>query len=361
MVAQSRYSGYLGPLLVILTIVLLAIWLSRGSSNQAQQRNWISGWQTQASFHLARRAPAAVAHNGYLYVIGGIDGVDRYVMSVEYAPILADGQLGQWQQTRPIKQGRFYNAAVAYQGYLYTLGGGSGATGEQNHPIASVERSQINSDGSLGEWQTISRLLTPRRGLKTVIRDNTIYAIGGYDGHFLKSVERTSIQADGMLGDWQIERHESIIDRYIHSAALAGDTIYLLGGHMRNPNQASYSDVESSRIQPDKQLSPWQLQTHGLLMPRLVAESFSLGRFLYIAGGHTGSQRLTSVEVAAINSSGQLTPWRQTTPLPIARSAYAAATDGTHVFLLGGGGDGVPLNSVVMATTNPRGDLGYRN
>ena len=357
---QSKQGGLLGPLLFILSLILAVIWLSSGSSNQARQHNWINGWQATAPMQLARRAPAAATYNGFIYVIGGIGANDRYVQPVEFAAIHDDGTLGPWQQTSSIIAGRFYNAAIADNGFIYTFGGGSGDTGKQNYPIASVERARISPDGSLGPWQTISQMLSPRRGLKTVIHNNTIYAIGGYDGRFLKSIERTTIQADGLLSNWQMEQHESIIDRYIHSAAIAGDNIYLLGGHMRNPNQASYRDVEFSQIITGKQLSPWQIENHGLQTPRLVAEAFSLGQYLYIAGGHTGNQRLNSVEVAKIDKSGRLQAWRYTSALPIARSAYAAATYKNFVYLIGGGGDGQPLRSVAMTSANLRGELGYQ-
>ena len=357
---QNKQSGPLGPLLFILCLVMAVIWLSSGSSNQARQLNWSNGWKSVTPLQLARRAPAAATYNGFIYVIGGIDANDRYVQPVEYAPILEDGSLGEWKQTSPIIEGRFYNAAIAHNGFIYTLGGGSGDTGKLNYPIASVERTQINPDGSLGPWQTISHTLSPRRGLKIVIHDNTIYAIGGYDGRFLKSVERTTIQANGSLDNWQMEQYESIIDRYIHSAAIVGDSIYLLGGHMRNQNQASYSDVESSEAMANKQLSPWQIANHGLQTPRLVAESFTLGQYLYIAGGHTGNQRLNSVEVAKIDNDGQLQAWRYASPLPVARSAYAATTYKNYVYLIGGGGDGQPLGSIDMASANLRGQLGYQ-
>ena len=358
MLTTRKFSGHLGPLLFIAAIVLVAIWLSSGSSNKPKQANWVTGWQTLNSFALARRAPAAVAHNGYLYVVGGIDGNERYVHTVEYAPILEDGKLGTWQRTSSILEGRFYNATVAFNGFLYTLGGGSGAPGEQNYPIASVERAPINADGSLGPWQNIGQMLTSRRGLKTVLHNNILYAIGGYDGRFLKSIEQAEIHADGSMSNWQMEQHESIIDRYIHSAAATDKAIYLLGGHMRDP-EASYSDVESSSIQVNTQLSPWKIENHGLLTPRLVAEAFTLGPYLYIAGGHTGNQRLTSVEVARINIDGSLKPWRNTTDLSLARSAFAAATYQNYVYVLGGGGEGQPLNSVHMASANLHGELGY--
>lgn len=354
-------SGLRQPIAFIFILVAGAtfVWLVNGSSNQAKQSGWVKGWREVTPFQLPRRAPAATTYNGYLYVVGGIDSDGRYVQPAEYAPILADGRLGQWRQTSSLVEGRFYNAAVAHNGFLYTLGGGGGAPGDQNYPIASVERAMINGDGSLGPWQTVSRLTTPRRGLKTVLHGNTLYAIGGYDGRFLKSTEQATILDDGRLSEWRMAQHESIIDRYIHSAAAADDVIYLLGGHMRHPDTPSYSNVESSRIQADRQLAPWRIEDHGLLSPRLVAAAFTLGNHLYIAGGHSGSERLTSVEMARIDNTGALAPWRHTTPLPAARSASAAATDGNYVYLLGGGGDGHPLNSVVMAGANLQGELGY--
>lgn len=347
------------PAIVITLLIAMFIWLAGGSSTQPKIEQWQSGWQALNSFHHARRAPAAVAYGNHLYIVGGIDGNDRYVHTVEYAQIEGDGRLGPWQLGSALNEGRFYNAVVAANGYLYTLGGGSGERGQENYPLDSVERARINSDGSLGPWQMISHMNTARRGLKSAIHHNTLYAIGGYDGQFLKSIERVTLNQDGTLGSWQMEQHESIIDRYIHSAAIHDKTLYLLGGHMRDPAKASYGDVELSHVQPDQTLSSWQIEPHALLTPRLVAESFTLNNYLYIAGGHTGSDRLTSVEVTRIKADGGLDNWRYTSPLPLPRSAYAVATHQNRVYLLGGGGDELPLNSVHMATANHRGDLGF--
>lgn len=346
------------PIIMLSLLIALVTWLASGSSTQPKTAHWQSGWKTENSFNFARRAPAAAAYGEHLYLVGGIDGDDQYVRTVEYSHIASDGTLGPWQLGSDLNEGRFYNAVVAANGYLYTLGGGSGERGHENYPLDSVERAKINDDGSLGPWQLISQMNTARRGLKTVVHHNTLYVIGGYDGQFLKSSEHTTLNADGTLGDWAMEPHESIIDRYIHSAASYEETLYLLGGHMRDPTKASYGDVESSRIQADHNLSAWQIEPQALLAPQLVAEAFTLNHYLYIAGGHTGSDRLTSVEVSRIKANGDLGDWRYTTPLTLPRSAYAVATHQNHVYVLGGGGDDLPLNSVEMATANYRGDLG---
>jgi hypothetical protein len=353
------FKRFVLPVIGLALLIAAIVWLASGSSTQPKNQQWQRGWQTENPFNYARRAPAAVVYGNHLYIVGGIDGEDHYVRAVEYAQIGHNGRLGPWQVSGDLNEGRFYNAVVAANGWLYTLGGGSGERGHENYPLNSVERAQINNDGSLGPWQVVSHMTTARRGLKTVLHHNTLYAIGGYDGQFLKSSERAALKPDGTLGSWQVEQHESIIDRYIHSDTRHGDTLYLLGGHMRDPGQASYGDVELSRFQPDQRLAPWQIEPNALLTPRLVAEAFTLNNYLYIAGGHTGSDRLNSVEVARIKSNGELEPWRYTTPLPQPRSAYAVATDKNHIYVLGGGGDGPPLNSVQMASANHHGDLGF--
>ena len=346
------------PLLLVVAVVATFVWLIQGSSNTPRQTHWQPQWQSLESFALARRAPSAVAHNGYLYVIGGIDAHDRYVDSVEFAPILADGRLGPWRQTSALREGRFYAAAVAWNDDLYVIGGGRGERGRDNYPIASVERAQILPDGSLGPWSTVNYLTTPRRGLTAVNAGDRIYAIGGYNGEFLKSVEHATIEPGGNLGAWQAESHESLIDRYIHSTALMGDRIFLLGGHMRDLQQTSYGDVESAAIGADGHLSPWRIEPHNLLTPRLVAQAFALNNVLYIVGGHTGGQRLASVESSHLTRQGTLNPWRYNTALPAPRSAAAIATYERYVYVLGGGGDAAPLSSVVMAQQSADGTLG---
>ncbi|MFC1750406.1 hypothetical protein ACFL2V_16520 [Pseudomonadota bacterium] len=340
-------------------IIAFFIWVIPGSSNTPAQSAWVNTWKVEPSFHYPRRAPAAAAYKDFLYVVGGIDGNERYVHTVEYTAINNDGTLANWKTTSALNDGRFYNAVIAANGYLYAIGGGSGKPGNDNYPIDTVERAAIHADGSLGEWKIINSLITPRRGLKTVFYKNNIYAIGGYDGRFLKSTERATIRPDGSLTPWQMEKHDSIIDRYIHSATIVDKHVYLLGGHMKDPLQTSYSDVEFSHIQGNMHIGKWQFQTHSLQVPRLVAEAFSLNRYVYIAGGHTGNNRLTSVEMSRVNKNGELTPWKQTTPLLLPKSAYAVATYKNHVYLLGGAGEQRPLNNVHMASANIRGELGY--
>lgn len=308
----------------------------------------LSDWRLTSNFKYPRRALAAVAVNDYLYVLGGINDNDEYVKAVEYARINTDGTLGAWRTTSALAEGRFYLAAVGTNNYLYALGGATGPRGDDNQPIASVECAKINADGSLGAWQLHNYLTTPRRGLKTVKYNNQVYAIGGYNGIFLKSVERATVQPDGSLGEWQLEKEASAIDRYIHSAAIFDNHIYLLGGHVRSAQKISYGDVEMTSIQADGTLLPWRIETSTLQIPRFIAAAFAMNNQVYMLGGHDGQYRLDSVERAPIDAQGHVGDWSFAGKLNTARSAAAVAVQGETVYVLGGMGERA-LNSVEMA------------
>ena len=321
--------------------------------------NWEPVWKMTQSFNIPRRALAAVATHNHVYVIGGVDANGDYATSVEYSTIGDHGELGPWRATSSLNEGRFYLAAVVSGSYIFALGGGSGAIGEDNRPVATVERAKINSDGSLSEWKILPDMHLPRRGLKAVSVNNRIYAIGGYSGVFLKSIEHAAVEPDGALGSWQVDPQQALLDRYIHSAAVNGQYLYLLGGHVQRTDKMSYGDVESSKILDNGYLSPWNIEKSHLLVPRFIASAFALRGHLYMVGGHNGGNRLKNVEFAPIHTDGRIGDWRATTPLNIARSAAATAVYGDYVYVAGGMSNDRVLNSVEMATAISNGQLGY--
>jgi len=106
-------------------------------------------WNSASPYTTPRQGHTSVAYNGFLYVIGGTtDDVTRY-NDVQFAPINADGSLGTWQTTTPFYNGRRGHTSVAYNGYLYVIGGTPTGGGLLN----DVQYAPINPDGSLGTWQ----------------------------------------------------------------------------------------------------------------------------------------------------------------------------------------------------------------
>ena len=63
----------------------------------------------------------AVAYNGYVYQIGGYAG--GATAAVYYAPIYNGGNIGPWSSTTSLPAATYQATAVAYNGYVYQIGG----------------------------------------------------------------------------------------------------------------------------------------------------------------------------------------------------------------------------------------------
>jgi hypothetical protein len=355
---RAKGRGIAVAVIVLLFAVSAVAWLY-GTFTTRHPPGWTPGWRLVGGFHTPRRALAAATDGRYLYVIGGVDDRGAYVKTVEYARIGPDGVPGPWRPTSPLASGRIYLAAAYLNGYVYALGGGTGPLGSDNTPTALVERAAVGDDGRLGPWQRQAYMTTPRRGLKVVSYRNHIYAIGGYNGTFLKSVERADVDTGGDITDWTLEEEQSVLERYIHSAALWRNRIYLLGGHVHNQFKMDYGDVESTMIRPDGHTAPWEIEHSVLQVPRFVASAFAMGGYLYMVGGHNETRRLRSVEFAKIRHNGHVDTWQYAAPLQVERSATALAVAGDTVYVLGGMGEDRVLNEVEMARQDDDGRLGY--
>jgi len=225
-------------------------------------------WQNVNPMGDYRAGLASVAVNGHLYALGGLgfDGVEK--LGVEHTIINSDGSLGTWDTLNPMTTSRNGFAAVAANNYIYAIGGDSSGTGG----ASTVERASILSDGTLGAWELISELTSARIGLAAVVADDYIFIIGGaldlgtdnpVTSTVMNIVERARINADGSLGSW--ETVNSMIEkRYHHSAVVANGNIYAIGGSAWIP---PLSSVEFAHINGDGTLSAWQPAT-SLLFPR---------------------------------------------------------------------------------------------
>jgi len=143
----------------------------------------INSWSTAASMSLARQAFAAVAVNGKIYAIGGLDagGVLVDTATVE----VYDPATNAWcANTGPntvqcptlpahMPTARFGLAAAAVNGKIYAIGGRDGNNGALN----TVEV----YDPSSNSWSTAASMPTARDSLAAADANRVIYAFGGRD------------------------------------------------------------------------------------------------------------------------------------------------------------------------------------
>jgi hypothetical protein len=123
---------------------------------------------------------AAFAYGGYLYSVGGDhssgSGSDHN-QGVFYAPLnINDGSVGTWTSTNWLT-GNYSTRGYALVGnYLYAFGGivSGGASN-----TASTEYAAINSDGSVGTWASTTSLPTAYADMQTATIGGCVYLVGG--------------------------------------------------------------------------------------------------------------------------------------------------------------------------------------
>ena len=104
-------------------------------------------------------SPSLAAGKGYLFVAGGrISGASAPTDVVLSAKINADGSLGAWQSVTKLPSPLHDFAFVAFKGRLY-VAGGVGAAARTNEVLSAT----INADGTLGAWDTSNAKLPAAR------------------------------------------------------------------------------------------------------------------------------------------------------------------------------------------------------
>lgn len=324
-------------------------------SKASQDTVWIPGWKETSSLNVPRAGAATVVHNNFIYMIAGVDG-RNFLRSTEYAPILADGRIGEWKMGPRLIEDRGFTEAVVKNGFIYVVGGGNGPNGQ--HLLTTVERAKINPDGSLSEWrQETNRTVLPRRCTKLSLIGDYLYSFGGFGGTLLDSVEYAKIEADGSVGKWTMTSEPMTLPRYVNSVKNAAGMAFVIGGHDQDKG-VGIVDVEWAKPQQNGDMHSWQ-KTSPLQTGRYGLASAKYNKTLYILGGLTGLEYLSSIEKSQVLTEGGLTAWTETTAMSVPRATFSAFTHKGYFYVLGGTNRDGYLRSVEYAEINAQGDLGF--
>ncbi len=295
----------------------------------------LSGWQATSSLTVPRSSHAAVAHNGYLYVLGGSDGTENWIDHVEYAPILADGTVGSWSATTAMPYPTRMHEAFVHGDNLYVVGG----NGTSGAILDDVIYAPINADGSLGAWTATTGLPSPSYEFALVVHNDTVVVLGGGFTR-TQTVEYATINADGSVGAWQ-SGPDLLQPRQRHAAALHNGTVFLIGG---DDGTLTYVlDVEYSTIGAGGAPGAWAAGTP-LSASRMPVDAAVVGDYLFAIGARAAPG---TVEYSQMMEDGTMGPWEPASPFYSA-SLHAAAVSGSYIYVTGGYYVG-PLGTVEFA------------
>lgn len=320
---------------------------------------WVPDWKPAAPLAAPRAGAAIIVVGDTLFLIGGVDG-KNFLDTTEYARIRKDGSLYPWQAGPRLNEARGFIDAAVHNGFVYVAGGGNGPNG--HHLLRSVERARILPNGTLGPWQTENNQMNvARRCSKVIATDTDLFAFGGFGGTLLDTVERAAFRPDGSIGEWQLETKSMLMPRYVNSVKKWGvkkwgSAAYVVGGHDQTKG-VGITDVEWSPLS-NPEVRNWQA-TQPLQIGRYGLSTAAQGDYLYALGGLTGLEYLDSVEKSRVQADGQLSAWSMTTPLDEPRAMFSVINYQDWIYVVGGTSRKNYLSSVVYATTNQTADLGY--
>ena len=318
---------------------------------------WVASWKETSPMISVRSGSAAIEVNGVIHMIGGVGGKNfEFTNTTEYARIQEDGSLSEWQPGPSLNVERGFIGAAIKGSFVYVVGGGRGPNG--SILLDSIERAEINKDGTLGEWKPEeSRLNTERRCARILALNNNLYAFGGFGGILLDSVEQVEIKPDGSLDSWLMLNDQMNEARYIHGVESAGEILYAIGGHDKAKG-LGITGVEWSREDDEGLLQPWA-KTAPLKEGRYGLATAQHGDYLYAMGGLSGAAYLDTVEKARLKPEGGVASWGPTTKLPANREGFNAIVVDDRIYLFGGTNISGFTNQVFFAGFNDKGDMGF--
>lgn len=328
---------------VIVSLLFIGLFLI-SSNNVSAAENSLGQWNLTSSFNNDRYAPATTSTENFVYILNGFiqeNGNNYDLASVEFAPVNSDGTLGSWQSTSSTNIPRYNASAVISGNHIYIIGGqnSSGIT-------TTVEMATINSDGTLSSWEFVNNLTTHRVAQSSVSVNGYIYAIGGItnnnlgaNGSIISSVEKAQVNSDGTLGSWELTSSMNV-GRGIFGAAATNDTIYAIGGEQNiydnpAPDYPLGKSVEAASINSDGTLGPWSYVSF-LNSNRQALGAAIIGDSLYAVGGTYTPSEAYLVEVVTINSDGSLGSWAYTTSMNSPRSYLGVVTAQNKIYAIGG-------------------------
>lgn len=223
-----------------------------------------------------RKGLSLVAYNGFLYAIGGIDGSGNYTNTVFIAKLGVNGEPSLWHPTDTNKNNwdywytagtlssnRAFSSAVAYNNRLYLLGG---RTSSGNNGVNTAQLANINPNGTLGSWTSVTNLPSVRYGHGAQIYNGYLYLIGGNSGGTLQdTVQYIKINDDGTLVSSWASTNSFTSARQNwggNNTVIYGGYMYLMGG-CSAINGSGYctavaDDVQLVSINADGSVGNWR-------------------------------------------------------------------------------------------------------
>ncbi len=335
-------------------------------------------WQTATpTFPVNRWNHATAVAGGYIYVTGGNDGTSNQT-SVYWAkfntstfnlqsPNPGNGACSNWctNSAYNLPAARAAHSMVAYNGFLYVIGGKDSSCAGANNVCGTVYIAKLGANGEPSLWHPTdtnkANWVYWYSSANTVVAayagaaayNNRLYLAGGQDNTTLNGVttmQEADLLPTGDIGSWTTTGMVALPSaRWSHTIQIYNDRMYLVGGVSGAISTANLKNtVEYIRILSDGTMSgSWKSTTSFTTARMTFGGTFSAiwGGYLYITGGCTAitTSGCTSpsgiagdVQLASINADGTITDWGTISGVTSSRIGFGLVAWRNTLYAIGG-------------------------
>jgi hypothetical protein len=257
----------------------------------------------------------------------------------------AASDVGTWLTTTVLPQTLSgHRAAVWNNQYVYIVGGWNDVTYS-----SAVYRATIQAGGISG-WSTLNSLPVALKDAAVVIGTNTIYVIGGRDGsQAYNTIYYATINTDASIGTWQTSSVPLPVARWGHTAVYLNGYIYVAGGAAVLTETSALNTVYYTKVLADNTLASF---TTGTALPatRNRHTMVTYNSMLYVLGGFaTGGTKVSTVYYCTPGVNGANGAWSTGTALPVTISNHSSVVINGLIMVLAGETGGTLSNTVYYA------------
>lgn len=176
-----------------------------------------SAWSTTTSFNVARSGTTAQAYANNLYLFGGHDG-SNYLSDSQFTQINTDGTIDAWSYSTSLPTPISQADGFVSNGYMYLIGGREDdTTCQPNSLVAPISANTSivsgNNPTGVGEWyETIERYTGDRYGNAVSYYDGLVYIMGGGCGATTTYTGANRVVQSTIQSQPQVAKYSYMID-----------------------------------------------------------------------------------------------------------------------------------------------------
>jgi len=185
-----------------------------------------NSWSTETFLTYARDNAAAVSLDDHIYVVGGHHEDTGHGFSLDMVERYNPSQGGSWETVVSLNHRRDGLGAVAMDGKIYAIGG----LEYEIHVTPPTWDGWLEIyDPSTDSWTDGPSMLTPRSHFGTAVVGDRIYTIGGWDG--IDSISPAVEYYDVTQGEWFTDTPLPVALTGVRAVTI-GNNIYAVGGYI---------------------------------------------------------------------------------------------------------------------------------